>query len=106
MAKRKALIAIEPENIFQLSTFIFWGVSGMNPLNGWETHEDQCQTVFHEGRAATEEARNEHQDGDSDENVNANVVRVDVEDGDPFLKAGLDTNPNGEGKQPQPDELK
>lgn len=85
---------------------IFFNFQRLVLLSEGETHDDQCQAVFHEGRAATEEACYQNENGYKDENVNANVVRVDVEDGYPFFKAGLDANPNREGKQSQSDELK
>lgn len=61
--------------------------------------------MLHERWAAAEEARNEHQDGDADQDVHADVVWVDVQDRHPLPEAGLHAYPDGEGEQAETDEL-
>lgn len=62
--------------------------------------------MLHEGRAAAEKARYEHQNGYAEQDVDADVVRVDVQDSHPLLEAGLHAYPDGEGEQAKTDELK
>lgn len=70
------------------------------------TYRVQSRRVFHEGTATAEEGEDHDQGAGADQDVHADVVLVDVQQGDPLIETGLGSDVDREGEQPGADNLK
>lgn len=62
------------------------------------TYDEQSKSMFDQSSTTTEKRDNKHDDSECNQNINANIVSIDVEDLYPILKARINSNPDCESK--------
>jgi hypothetical protein len=70
------------------------------------THQAQYGRVLHEGRSAAYKGHDHNYRSSHQKNVYADVVLVDLQNLDPFVEAGFDTDPEGETEDGSAENLK